>query len=71
MINTQRMWCANQAMIATMFAYFRDEPPVIVDWAPWHHTAAGNHDFGLTIYNGGSVLHRRGQADARRGSRPR
>jgi feruloyl-CoA synthase len=53
-INTQRMWCSNQAMIATMFAYFREEPPVIVDWAPWHHTAAGNHDFGLAIYNGGS-----------------
>jgi feruloyl-CoA synthase len=53
-INTQRMWCANQAMIASMFAFFRDEPPVIVDWAPWHHTAAGNHDLGLVIYNGGS-----------------
>ena len=53
-INTQRMWCSNQAMIASQFAFFRDEPPVIVDWAPWHHTAAGNHDFGLVIYNGGS-----------------
>ncbi len=53
-INTQRMWCANQAMIASMFAFFQDEPPVIVDWAPWHHTAAGNHDFGLVLYNGGS-----------------
>ena len=53
-VNTQRMWCANQAMIASMFAFFRDEPPVIVDWAPWHHTAAGNHDFGLVLYNGGS-----------------
>jgi feruloyl-CoA synthase len=53
-INTHRMWCANQAMIASQFAFFRDEPPVIVDWAPWHHTAAGNHDFGLVIYNGGS-----------------
>ena len=53
-INTQRMWCSNQAMIAAMFAFFQDEPPVIVDWAPWHHTAAGNHDFGLAIYNGGS-----------------
>ena len=53
-INTQRMWCANQAMIASMFAFFRDEPPVLVDWAPWHHTAAGNHDFGLVLYNGGS-----------------
>jgi len=48
------MWCANQAMIASMFAFFRDEPPVLVDWAPWHHTAAGNHDFGLVLYNGGS-----------------
>ena len=53
-INTQRMWCSNQAMIASMFAFFREEPPVIVDWAPWHHTAAGNHDFGLVLYNGGS-----------------
>jgi feruloyl-CoA synthase len=53
-INTQRMWCSNQAMIQALLAFFRDEPPVIVDWAPWHHTAAGNHDFGLVIYNGGS-----------------
>jgi feruloyl-CoA synthase len=53
-INTQRMWCSNQAMICSMFAFFADEPPVIVDWAPWHHTAAGNHDFGLVIYSGGS-----------------
>jgi feruloyl-CoA synthase len=53
-INTQRMWCSNQEMICTMLAYFRDEPPVIVDWAPWHHTAAGNHNFGLVLYNGGT-----------------
>jgi feruloyl-CoA synthase len=53
-VNTHGMWCANQAMIASQFQFFADEPPVIVDWAPWHHTAAGNHDFGLVIYNGGS-----------------
>jgi feruloyl-CoA synthase len=53
-INTQRMWCANQEMILSMLSFFRDEPPVLVDWAPWHHTAAGNHDFGLVLYNGGS-----------------
>jgi feruloyl-CoA synthase len=53
-INTQRMWCSNQEMIRTMFQFFEEEPPVIVDWAPWHHTAAGNHDFGLVLYNGGS-----------------
>lgn len=53
-INTQRMWCANQEMILSILPLFRDEPPVLVDWAPWHHTAAGNHDFGLVLYNGGS-----------------
>src|SRR5687767_13523413 len=53
-INTQRMWCSNQAMIQAMLPFFRGEPPVLVDWAPWHHTAAGNHDLGLVLYNGGS-----------------
>jgi feruloyl-CoA synthase len=53
-INTQRMWCSNQAMILSQLAYFADEPPVIVDWAPWHHTAGGNHDFGFVLYNGGT-----------------
>ena len=44
----------------------QDEPPVIVDWAPWHHTAGGNHDFGFVLYNGGTLVHRRGQAGAGR-----
>jgi feruloyl-CoA synthase len=53
-INTQRMWCANQVMLRQALAYFAEEPPVIVDWAPWHHTAGGNHDVGLVLYNGGT-----------------
>lgn len=53
-INTQRMWCANQAMLQHVLAYFVDEPPVVVDWAPWHHTAGGNHDVGLVLTNGGT-----------------
>jgi feruloyl-CoA synthase len=53
-INTQRMWCANQAMLRQALRFFADEPPVIVDWAPWHHTAGGNHDVGLVLYNGGT-----------------
>ena len=53
-INTQRMWCANQVMLRSALTYFQDEPPVIVDWAPWHHTAGGNHDVGLVLYNGGT-----------------
>ncbi|HWP27868.1 MAG TPA: feruloyl-CoA synthase [Xanthobacteraceae bacterium] len=54
-INTQRMWCANQEMIRSVLRYFEDEPPVLVDWAPWHHTAGGNHDVGLVLYNGGTL----------------
>jgi feruloyl-CoA synthase len=54
-INTQRMWCANQAMINTALQFFADEPPVIVDWAPWHHTAGGNHNVGLVLSNGGTM----------------
>ena len=53
-INTQRMWCSNQEMIANQLAFFRDEPPVILDWSPWHHTASGNHNVGFIIYNGGT-----------------
>ena len=28
---------------------------MIVDWAPWHHTAGGNHDVGLVLHNGGTM----------------
>jgi len=53
-INTQRMWCSNQKISATMFPFFEHEPPVLVEWAPWHHTAAGNKCLGMALYNGGS-----------------
>jgi feruloyl-CoA synthase len=54
-INTQQMWCANQEMARTMLAFVQDEPPILVEWAPWHHTAGGNKDFGLALYNGGTL----------------
>ena len=66
MINTQRMWCSNQAMLARGLAFLQDEPPVIVDWAPWHHTAGGNHDVGLVLYNGGTFYIDDGKPAARR-----
>jgi feruloyl-CoA synthase len=36
-------------------AFLKDEPPVIVDWLPWNHTFGGNHNIGLTLFNGGSM----------------
>jgi feruloyl-CoA synthase len=54
-INTHRMLTCNQVMIAHALAFLRDEPPVMVDWLPWNHTAGGNHNFGITIHNGGTL----------------
>jgi len=54
-INTQRMICANQIMISETLAFLKDEPPVIIDWLPWNHTFGGNHNIGLTLFNGGSM----------------
>ncbi len=54
-VNTQRMLCANQEMLRSVLLFLADEPPVICDWSPWNHTAGGNHNFGLTLYNGGTL----------------
>jgi feruloyl-CoA synthase len=53
-INTQRMLCANQRAILQVWP-FLDEPPILVDWLPWHHTFGGNHNFNLTLCNGGTL----------------
>jgi feruloyl-CoA synthase len=53
-INTHRMICSNQQMIAQIFGFLEDDPPVIVDWLPWNHTFGGNHDVGIAVYNGGT-----------------
>lgn len=54
-INTQRMLCANQQQILQCFPALGEEPPVLVDWLPWNHTFGGNHNIGLTVYNGGTL----------------
>ncbi|WP_293867523.1 feruloyl-CoA synthase [uncultured Alsobacter sp.] len=54
-INTQRMLCANQEMLAHWLAFGKTEPPVLVDWLPWHHTFGGNHNLGFVLRNGGTL----------------
>lgn len=54
-VNTHRMVCANQQMILQALPCLGDEPPVLVDWLPWHHTFGGNHNLGIVIFNGGSL----------------
>jgi feruloyl-CoA synthase len=54
-INTQRMLCSNQQMLTHALPSLRAEPPVLVDWLPWNHTAGGNHNFGLVLNHGGTL----------------
>jgi feruloyl-CoA synthase len=54
-INTQRMWCANQQQMAQSMPVLTLQPPVLVDWLPWNHTFGGNHNFGLVLFHGGSL----------------
>src|SRR5215831_10312367 len=54
-VNTHRMLAANQQMILETLPFLGDAPPVLVDWLPWHHTFGGNHNIGITVYNGGSL----------------
>src|SRR5215813_6148027 len=54
-INTHRMLCSNQAMLASGFSFVADEPPVVVDWLPWSHTFGSNHNFNMVLTSGGSL----------------
>ncbi|MBP7659906.1 MAG: feruloyl-CoA synthase [Burkholderiaceae bacterium] len=54
-INTQRMLCSNQQMIAQCLPCLAQEPPVLVDWLPWAHTFGGQHNTGIVLFNGGTL----------------
>jgi feruloyl-CoA synthase len=53
-INTNGMICAMQAMVRDCYRFLTHRPPVVLDWAPWNHTAAGNKVFYLALTNGGT-----------------
>jgi feruloyl-CoA synthase len=54
-INTQRMWCANQQQMAQSMPVLTQHPLVLIDWLPWNHTFGGNHNFGMVMFNGGTL----------------
>jgi feruloyl-CoA synthase len=49
------MLCSNLQQIIDCLPFMAEEPPVLVDWLPWNHTFGGSHNFGLTLYNGGTL----------------
>jgi feruloyl-CoA synthase len=54
-INTHRMLCANQQMMAQTWRFLSTEKPVIVDWLPWSHTFGANHNFNMVLCHGGAL----------------
>ena len=54
-INTHRMWCANQQQMRQSMPLLTEERPVLIDWLPWNHTFGGNHNLGLVLANGGTL----------------
>jgi feruloyl-CoA synthase len=54
-IHTQEMLTSNLQMIVDSLPFLAEEPPVLVDWLPWNHTFGGSHNYGLTLYNGGTL----------------
>jgi feruloyl-CoA synthase len=55
-INTHRMLCANQQMVAQAWRFLDHEKPVLVDWLPWSHTFGGNHNLNMVLRNGGHLV---------------
>ena len=54
-INTHRMLCANQQMVAQVWPFLGHEKPVLVDWLPWSHTFGGNHNLNMVLCHGGTL----------------
>ena len=54
-INTHRMLCANQQMLAQTLRFLQREKPVLLDWLPWSHTFGGNHNAHMVLKHGGTM----------------
>ena len=54
-INTHKMLCANQQMLAQTLRFLDVEKPVLLDWLPWSHTFGGNHNTHLVLRSGGTM----------------
>ena len=54
-INTHRMLCANQQMLAQTLCFLSQEKPVLLDWLPWSHTFGGNHNMFMVMRHGGTL----------------
>jgi feruloyl-CoA synthase len=54
-INTHGNITTNWQQITQTFPLMADGGLTLIDWLPWNHVFGGNHNLGLTLFNGGSL----------------
>jgi len=56
-INTHGNITTNLQQITQTFPFIKNEEVgiTLLDWLPWNHVFGGNHNFGMVLYNGGSL----------------
>jgi feruloyl-CoA synthase len=54
-INTHGMLTANQQQLSQVWPFIKEQPLTLLDWLPWSHTFAGNHDFNAVLKNAGTL----------------
>ncbi|MBL7817789.1 MAG: feruloyl-CoA synthase [Saprospiraceae bacterium] len=54
-INTHGNITTNWQQITQIFPFMQNGGLTFIDWLPWNHVFGGNHNFGLTLFNGGSL----------------
>lgn len=54
-INTHGNMLHNAQQNVQTFPFMANGGFHIISWLPWNHTFGGNSDFGLTLFNGGSL----------------
>ncbi len=54
-VNTHGMLTANQQMLAQIWPFLGETPPVLLDWLPWNHTFGANHNFNLVLRHAGTL----------------
>ncbi len=54
-INTHGNITTNWQQITQTFPFMANGGLNFIDWLPWNHVFGGNHNFGLTLFNGGSL----------------
>ncbi len=56
-INTHGNITTNWQQITQTFTFLSNKEAglTLIDWLPWNHVFGGNHNFGIALYNGGSL----------------